>query len=125
MGKSIFEQMGGQYVRQGDYELPALAIQPEKEQKVGVWGQRHRRWLKNQHRVLYYNLLTSCKLYTHLGEVEERATAMFDRLVSDMTKAEGVTEKLKATDMMAWVGRMNNILSRATEVVNAEVIFSI
>lgn len=88
-------------------------------------GPAHRRWLKNQHRVLYYNLRTSCKLYTHLGEVEERAAAMFDRLVSDMTKAEGVTEKMKAADMMTWVGRMNNIRSRATEIVNTEIIYAI
>mgnify|MGYP001024765695 CR=1 FL=1 len=125
MAQTIFEQMGGQYMRQGDYLLPAVKLLPQNEAQIGVWGQRHRRWLKSEHRVLYYNLLTKGKLNERLTEVDERAEDMFLRLVSEMAGREGITEQFKATDMMSWVGRMNNIRNQVTEIVNAEVIYTI
>lgn len=88
-----------------------------------MWGQRRLNYLKHHRKVLYYNLLTSGKLYSHLADVEEEAQALFSRLVKEYTEKEGVTEQLKATDQMAWVRRMNNIRERATEVVNSEVVF--
>ena len=120
--KSIFEQIGGAYTLKGDYRLPNLTLPTEEERPIGVWGQRQLRYLKQHHRVLYYNLLTSGKLYSHLTDTEEKAQAFFARLVKEYAEKEGVTEQLKATDQMAWVRRMNNIHERATEVVNSEVV---
>ena len=121
--KSIFEQIGGAYTLQGDYRLPNLTLPAEDERPIGVWGQRRLNYLKHHRKVLYYNLLTSGKLYSHLADVEEEAQALFFRLVNQLAEKEGVTEQLKATDQMAWVRRMNNIRSRVTEVVNSEVVF--
>ena len=123
--QSIFEQAGGSYTQQGDYLLPDLKLPEAESCEIGVWGQRHRKWLKGQHRVLYYNLLTKGKLDTHIADVTERATAMFRNLVTELAQKEGVTEQLKSADMLAWVGRMNSIRNRATEIVNAEVIYAI
>lgn len=122
MAKTVFEQMGGTYVRQGNYEFPAVALPPEKEACVGIWGQRYRRWLKENYRVLYYNLLTSSKLHEQAVEVDARAEAMLIRLVKEMAEREGVTETLKDADMMAWVRRMNNIHQRATEIVLDDIL---
>ena len=121
--KSIFEQIGGTYTMQGDYRLPNLTLPAEDERPIGVWGQRRLRYLKQYHKVLYYNLLTSGKLHSHLADVEEEAQSLFSRLVKEYAKKESVTEQLKATDQMAWVGRMNNIRNQATEIVNEEVVF--
>lgn len=121
--KSLFEQSGGTYTMQGDYRLPNLTLPAEDERPIGVWGQRRLRYLKQHHKVLYYNLLTSGKLHSHLADVEEEAQILFSRLVKEYAEKEGVTEQLKATDQMAWVRRMNNIRSRVIEVVNAEVVF--
>lgn len=121
--KSIFEQSGGTYTLQGDYRLPNLTLPAEEERPIGVWGQRRLRYLKQHHKVLYYNLLTSGKLYSHLADIEEQAKQLFSRLIKEYAEKEGVTEQLKATDQIAWVRRMNNIRSRATEVVNSEVVF--
>ena len=121
--KSLFEKSGGTYTMQGDYRLPNLTLPAEDERPIGVWGQRRLRYLKQHHKVLYYNLLTSDKLHSHLADVEEEAQALFSRLVNQLAEKEGVTEQLKATDQMAWVRRMNNIRSRVTEVVNSEVVF--
>ena len=121
--KSIFEQIGGTYTKQGDYRLPNLTLPAEEERPIGVWGQRRLRYLKQHHKVLYYNLLTSGTLHSHLADVEEQAQNLFSRLVRELAEKEGVTEQLKATDPMAWVRRMNNIRERATEVVNSEVVF--
>ena len=120
--KSIFEQIGGAYTLQGYYRLPNLTLPAEDERPIGVWGQRRLRYLKQHHKVLYYNLLTSGKLHSHLADTEEQAQALFSRLVKEFAEKEGVTEQLKATDQMAWVRQMNNIRSRATEVVNSEVV---
>ena len=121
--KSLFEQSGGAYTMQGDYRLPNLTVPAEEERPIGVWGQRRLRYLKQHHKVLYYNLLTSGKLHYHLVEVEEEAEILFSRLVKEYAEKEGVTEQLKAADQMAWVRRMNNIRERATEIVNADVVF--
>lgn len=122
MEKTIFEQLGGTYIQQGDYELPAVTLPPEEETNAGIWGLRYRRWLKTNHRVLYYNLLTSGKLNEQASEVDIRAEDMLFRLVQKMAESEGVTEALKAADPMAWVRRMNNIRQRVTEIVLYEVL---
>ena len=106
--KSIFEQIGGAYTLQGDYRLPNLTLPAEDERPIGVWGQRRLNYLKHHRKVLYYNLLTSGKLYSHLADVEEEAQALFFRLVNQLAEKEGVTEQLKATDQMAWVRRIRN-----------------
>lgn len=120
--KSIFEQSYGTYTMQGDYRLPNITLPAEDERPVGVWGQRRLRYLKQHHKVLYYNLLTSGKLHSHLVDIEEQARALFSRLVKEYAEKGGVTEQLKSIDQMAWVRRMNNIRDRATEVVNSEVV---
>ena len=121
--KSIFEQSGGTYTMQGDYRMPNITLPAEDERPIGVWGQRRLRYLKQHHKVLYYNLLTSGKLHSHLADTEEQAQTLFSRLVKEYAEKESVTEQLKATDPMAWVQRMNNIRERVTEMVNAEVVF--
>ena len=123
MDKTIFEQMGGTYTMQGDYCLPNLILPGKEERPIGVWGQRRLRYLKHHHKILYYNLLTSGKLQSHLADLEEEAQSLFLRLVKQYAKREGITEQLKAENPMEWVRRMNNIRSRVTEVVNAEVVF--
>ena len=123
MVKTIFEQTGGTYTMQGDYCLPNLTLPPEEERPVGVWAQRRRQYLKQHHKILYCNLLTSGKLYCHLADVEEEAQTLFLRLVKEYAEQEGVTEQLKAENQMEWVQRMDNIRERVNEVVNAEMIF--
>ena len=123
MAKTIFEEMGGNYVRQGDYNLPCLSLPAEKENKpIGVWGQRHLHYLKQHRKVLYTNLITSGKLNGYLADIDAQAEDMFLRLVEQMAEREGVTEQQKAENQMEWVGRMNNIRSRAMEIVNEEII---
>lgn len=125
MAKTIFEEMGGTYVRQGDYNFPCLSLPAEKESKsVGVWRQRHLRYLKQYRKVLYTNLLTSGKLNSYLADIDEQAEEMFYRLVKQLTEKENITEKLKAENQMLWVQKMNNIRNRATEIVNTEVIYA-
>ena len=126
MAKTIFEQMGGTYTQVGDYYLPDLKLpEEEKQANIGVWGMRHKRFLKENHRVLYANLMTSGKLVTYLDDIEQQATAMFLRLVKELAEKENVTEELKAIDQMLWVQKMNNIRNRATEIVNAEIIYTV
>ena len=124
MTDTLFEQLGGTYTQVGDYLLPDLSLPVEKEPgNIGVWALRRKRYLKQHHKVLYYNLLTSGKLHSYLADIEEQAQQLFLRLVKELAEKEGVTEKLKAADQMAWVGRMNNIRNQATEIVNEEVVF--
>ena len=106
--KSLFEQSGGTYTLQGDYRLPNITLPAEEERPIGVWGQRRLRYLKQHHKVLYYNLLTSGKLHSHLADVEEEAQILFSRLVKEYAEKEGVNEQLKSTNQMAWVRQMNN-----------------
>ena len=125
MAKTIFEEMGGTYVRQGEYNLPCLSLPAEKENKpIGVWGQRYLRYLKQHRKALYTNLLTSGKLNSYLADIDEQAEGMFFRLVKQMAEREGVTEQLKVENQMEWVGRMNNIRNRAMEIVNEEIIYN-
>lgn len=121
--KLLFEEYGGTYTMQGDYRLPNIVLPAEDERPIGVWGQRRLRYLKQYHKVLYYNLLTSGKLHSHLADTEEQAQVLFSRLVKEYAEKEGVTEQLKATDQMAWVRRMNNIRIIVIEVVNKELIY--
>ena len=122
--KTIFENLGGDYAQRGDYLLPNLALSDETEKQIGVWGIRHKRYLKSNHRVLYYHLLTSGKLYNHLANVDERAKNLFEQIIKSFAEQEQVTEELKAENMMLWVQKMNNIRNRATEIVNEQVIYS-
>ncbi len=111
------------YTRQGDYNLPNLKLPDQEPREIGIWGQRRRRYLREHHKILYYNQLTSCKLIDHLADINEEATEMYDRLVSQFAEQEGVTEQLKADNQMLWVARMNNIRNRVTEIVNSELIY--
>ena len=117
MEKSIFEQMGGTYIQQGDYILPNLTLPTEEKQSIGIWGQRHARYLKQHRKILYNNLLTNGKLNKHLAEIDREAGEMFERLLKQMANSEDVTEQLKAKNQMEWVRRMNNIRNRAMEIV--------
>ena len=115
---------GLKYELVGDYYLIAGEDEPEDERPIGVWGQRHLRYLKEHHRVRYANLLTSGELTAYLADIDRQAEELFLRLVKQMADAEGITEALKANNQMEWVGRMNNIRSRAKEVINNELIIS-
>ena len=124
MTDTLFEQLGGTYTQQGDYLLPNLTLPAEKETgNIGVWALRHKRYLKQHHKVLYYNLLTSGKLDSYLADIEEQAQELFSRLVKEYCEKESITEQLKATDPMKWVRKMNNMRSIATEIVLKEIIY--
>ena len=123
MAKTIFEEMGGTYVRQGDYYLPCLSLPEEEQKSVGIWGQRHLRYIKEHKRAFYANLLTSCKLNSYLADIDKQAEKMFSRLVKQLAEKENVTEKLKAKNQILWVQKMNDIRNRATEIINTEIIF--
>lgn len=126
MAKTIFEEMSGTYVRQGDYFIPCLTLPAEKENKpIGVWGQRYLCYLKQHRKVLYTNLLTSGKLNDYLADIDQQASELFFRLVEQMVERESMTEQLKAENKMEWGGRKNNIRSRAMEIVNAEMIYMV
>ena len=119
------ERMGLKYELVGDYYIIAGDDEPEEEQKpIGIWGQRHLRYLKNHRKVLYAKLLTSGKLNNCLANIDRQAEEMFERLVMQMAAAEGISEQLKAADQMVWISKMNNIRNRATEIVNTEIIYS-
>ena len=123
--KTIFENSGGTYTQVGNYLLPNLSLsEEEKETNIGVWAMRHKRYLKQNHKVRYYNLLTSGKLDSYLADIEEQAQNLFSRLVKDLAEKENVTEKLKSDNPMLWVQKMNNIRNQATEIVNEQVIYN-
>lgn len=122
MTKTIFEEMGGTYVRQGDYLILDLKLPEEENKPIGVWGRRHKRYLQEHKSATYTTLLTSGKLNAYLADIDEQAQGMFSRLIKQMAEREGVTEQLKAENQLEWVGRMNNIRNRATEIVNADLI---
>lgn len=125
MANTIFEKQGGTYTQVGDYMLPDLLPAEEETNNIGVWAIRHKRYLKQNHKVRYYNLLTSGKLNSYLADIEQQAQDLFLWLVKDLAEKENVTEELKASDMMLWVQKMNNICSRAIEVVNTKLIFTV
>ena len=123
--KTIFENNGGTYTQVGDYLLPNLSLTAkEKETNIGVWVMRHKRYLKQSHKVRYYNLLTSGKLDSYLVDIEQQAQQLFLWLVKDLSEKENVTEKLKSDNPILWVRKMNNIRNRATEIVNSQIIFN-
>ena len=126
MEKYIYnEQNGLWYELQGDYYIPCLELPAEKEERrIGVWGQRHLRYIREHKRVFYTNLLTSGKLQSHLADIEEQAENMYNRLIEEMAERQGVTETLKAEQPMEWIGLMNNIQACAREVVNNELIYA-
>lgn len=124
MVKTIFEQMGGTYEQQGDYLIPCLTLPTEEEKSIGVWGQRHLRYLKTHRKIIYTNLITSGKLNSYLANIDEQAEDMFSRLVKHMTEREGVTEQLIANNQLEWVRLMNNIRNSATEIVTANLIYN-
>ena len=125
MEKYIYDEKTGiSYTLQGDYYLPDIALSTEEQQPVGLWGQRHLRYIRQHRKVLYINLLTSGKLNGYLVDIDKQAEEMFSRLVKQMAEREDVTEALKAENQMEWVGRMNNIRSRATEIVNNDLIYT-
>lgn len=126
MANTIFEKQGVTYTQVGDYMLPdLLPAEEEKEANIGVWAMRHKRYLKQNHKVRYYNLLTSGKLNSYLVDIEQQAQDLFLWLVKDLAEKENVTEELKANDMMLWVQKMNNIRNRSTEIVNADIIYKV
>lgn len=123
--KTIFKNSGGTYTQVGDYLLPNLSLPAEeKETNIGVWAMRHKRYLKQNHKVRYYNLLTSGKLDSYLVDIEQQAQQLFLWLVKDLAEKENVTEKLKSDNPILWVRKMNNIRNRATEIVNSQIIFN-
>lgn len=124
MEKTIFEKMGGTFVKAGDYYLPDLALPVEEEKPIGVWGQRHLRYLKEYRRVVYFNLLTSGRLNSYLADIDEQAENMFSRLIKEYADRQGVTEQLKAENQLLWVQRINNIRACAREIVEREIIYS-
>lgn len=111
------------YTMQGDYLLPNLTLPEQKNKEIGIWGQRHKRYLLNHHKVRYYNLLTSCKLVNYFADIDEQAENMYQLLVKQLAEKEGVTEQLKAENPILCVQQMNNIQNRAREIVNAELIY--
>ena len=121
--KTLFEQLGGTYTIQGDFRLPNLTAEETDTRPIGVWGQRRLHYLKHHRKVMYYNLLTSGKLHSHLANIEEQAQELFARLITDLATKEGITEQLKATDQINWVQRMNNIRERVMEMVYTDVVY--
>lgn len=112
------------YTMQGDYLLPNLTLPEQENREIGVWGQRHKTYLLNHHKVRYYNLLTSCKLTDYLADINEQAENMYQSLIKQIAEKQGVTEQLKAENYLLWIQKMNNIRNRVTEMVNAELIYT-
>ena len=124
MTKTIFEEMGGTYVRQGDYFIPCLTLPAEKETVIGVWGQQHLRYLNKYRRITYIDLLTSNRLNSYLADIDRQAQERFELLAEQMKTVQGITEQLKAENALEWVQIMNNIRTCAREIVEVEIIFA-
>ena len=125
MEKRIYnEHTGISYTLQGDYYLPDLKLPDQEDKPIGLWGQRHLRYIKQHRKILYINLMTSGKLNGYLADIDKQAEDAFFRLVKQMAEREYVTEKLKANNQMEWIARMNNIRSRATEIVNSDITYN-
>ncbi len=122
MAKTIFEELGGKYERQGNYLIPCIAL-PAEEQPIGVWGERHLRYLKEYRRGTYINLLTSGRLNAYLAEIDKQARERFERLIEGMKQAQGITEQLKVENQLLWAQRMNNIWACSREIVESEIIY--
>ena len=123
MAKTIFEELGGKYERQGDYLIPCIALPTEEEQPIGIWGQRHLHYLKQYRKVIYTNLLTSGRLNAYLADIDKQAQERFERLIEGMKQAQGITERLKEENALEWVQHLNNISACAREIVNEEIIY--
>ncbi|QUO32009.1 TnpV protein [Faecalicatena sp. Marseille-Q4148] len=123
MKKTIFEEIGGTYIRHGDYLIPCLTLPEEEQRFVGVWGQRHLRYLKEYKRAVYITLLTSGRLNSYLADIEEQAQERFERIIEQMKQAQGITEQLKVENVWEWIGRMNDIQACAREIVNHQIIY--
>ena len=123
MKKTIFEEIGGTYIRHGDYLIPCLTLPEEEQRFIGVWGQRHKRYLKEHKEAVYITLLTSGRLNSYLADIEEQAQERFERLIEQMKQVQGITEQMKAENVWEWVGRMNNIQACAREIVDREIIY--
>ena len=124
MKQTVFEQMNGTYTQQGDYLIPCLMLHDEEKVEISLWGQRNLSYLKQSHKVLYYNLLTSGKLNSHIAEIDKQANDMFFQLVKEVAEKENITEELKSNDQMLWLQKMNYIRNRVTEIVNKEIIYA-
>ena len=124
MVKTIFEELGGKYERQGDYLIPCIALPAEEERPIGIWGQWHLDYLKQNHKVTYTNLLTSGRLNVYLTDIDRQAQERFERLIESMKQSQGITEQLKEENALEWTGRMNNIMICAKEIVNGEIIYA-
>lgn len=122
--KSLYEELNGSYIEVGDVKVSAL-VSTDTNYEIGIWGQRHNKYLKEHHKVIYYNLLTQCKLNSYLHDIDVRAKEQYDLLIKQLAESQGVTEQLKVNDMMAWVGAMNNISNQAREIVFNEMIYHI
>ena len=124
MENRIYDENNGLwYVRQGEYYLPELALPPEEEKPIGIWGQRHLQYLKEHKRLVYINLLTSGRLNEYLASVDEQAEDMFSRLAEEYADRQGVTERLKAENQILWVQKMNNIRMCVREIVEREILY--
>ncbi len=124
MAKSLFEQLGGTYRKEGDYLIPCLTVPTEEEQPIGTWGQRHLDYLKQYRKVTYTNLLTSGRLNTYLADIDRQAQERFERLIEGMKQAQGITERLKEENALEWTGRLGNIRACAREIVEEEILYT-
>ena len=122
--KSLFEQMGGTYREENGYLIPNLTLPDEEQVEIGIWGQRRLEYIKHHRKGFYTSLVIGCELNRYLADINKQAVDMFETLVKEFKQAEGITEKLKADNQMEWVARMNNIRSRATEIVNHDIIYN-
>ena len=124
MAKSLFEELGGRYERQGYYLIPCLYVHAEEEQPIGIWGQRHMNYLKQYHKVTYTNLFTNGRLNAYLVDVDRQAQERFERLIEGMKQTQDITEQLKAENALEWTGKMNNIRACARKIVYDEIIYA-
>lgn len=124
MAKTIFEEMGGTYHEENGYLIPNLTLPSEEEKPIGIWGRRHKRYLKEYRKATYTTLLTSGNLNNYLANIDHQAEDMFSWLVKQMAEREGVTEQLKADNQLEWVQKMNNIRNRAIEIINNDLIYA-
>ena len=124
MAKSLFEELGGRYERQGDYLIPCLSVPAEEEQPIGIWGQRHMNYLKQYHKVTYTNLFTNGRLNAYLVDVDRQAQERFERLIEGMKQTQDISEQLKAENALEWTGKMNNIRACARKIVYDEIIYA-
>lgn len=124
MEKTIFEEMGGTYHEENGYLIPNLTLPPEEERSIGIWGQRHLRYIRQHCKALYTGLFLDGKLNSYLADLNKQAEDMFFRLVKELAEKEGVTETLKAAGQMEWVRQMNAVRETATEIVNNDLIYT-